>query len=296
MNDDRAGRSGATATDAGPVPPGASGRPAVPRLPIDPRIRQRLIEVRREQGRRRLRFVLTVAGILVVAAGGWGITRSPLLTVRHVEISGNGHTSVAAVRASAGLVHHRQMVDLDPGAMARAVGALPWVNTVTVRRHWPATVALSITERRPVAATADRRGGWALVDTSGRVLDVVGAAPAGLPTIGLAPLPPGTDGPTAEQAGDPGTLMSADLAGALTVAATLTAPLTTQVAAIVAESDGQVQLSLKGGATALLGPPDGLADKLTALVTMLAKAQVGKALVDVRVPSAPVLTAPATGQ
>jgi hypothetical protein len=37
-------------------------------------------------------------------------------------------------------------------------------------------------------------------------------------------------------------------------------------------------------------------DKLTALITMLAKAQVGKAIVDVRVPTAPVLTAPSTGR
>ncbi len=200
--------------------------------------------MRREQGRRRLRFFLTIVGILIVAAGGWGITRSPLLTVRHVRITGSSQTPVAAVRAAAGLAHHRQMVDLDPGAMSRAVGALPWVNTVKVRRHWPSTVSLTITERRPVAATADRRGGWAVVDATGRVLAVVGVSPVDLPT-------------------DP---------------------------------DGQVELSLKTGATALLGRPDGLPDKLTALITMLAKAQVGKAIVDVRVPTAPVLTAPSTGR
>lgn len=286
MNDDRPARGGATATV---VAPGA------PRLPIDPRIRQRLIEVRREQGRRRLRFLLTIAGILVVAAGGWGITRSPLLTVRHVHIAGTGQTPVAAVRSAAGLTHHRQMVDLDPGAMARAVGGLPWVNTVKVRRQWPSTVTLTITERRPIAATADRRG-WAVVDATGRVLDVVSVAPANLPTVGLAPPPPGTDGGVAVQAGEPGTGVPAELASALVVASSLPAQLSVQVAAVIAGSDGQVQLALKNGATALLGPPEGLPDKLTALITMLAKAQVGKAVVDVRVPSAPVLTAPATGQ
>ncbi len=293
MTDDRAGRGGATATVVAP---------GVPRLPIDPRIRQRLIEVRREQGRRRLRFFLTIVGILIVAAGGWGITRSPLLTVRHVRITGSSQTPVAAVRAAAGLAHHRQMVDLDPGAMSRAVGALPWVNTVKVRRHWPSTVSLTITERRPVAATADRRGGWAVVDATGRVLAVVGVSPVDLPTVGLAPPPPGTDtgapapAPTPAQAGEPGTLAPAELASALAVASSMPASLTAQVAAVVADPDGQVELSLKTGATALLGRPDGLPDKLTALITMLAKAQVGKAIVDVRVPTAPVLTAPSTGR
>jgi cell division protein FtsQ len=287
LNDDRQDRGSATVVAVAPQRP---------RLPIDPRIRQRLIDVRREQGRRRLRFVLTLVGILIVAAGGWGITRSPLLAVRHVHVAGTAQTPVAAVRAAAGLVHHRQMVDLDPGAMSRAVGSLPWVNSVKVRRHWPSTVSLTITERRPVASATDRRGGWGLIDASGRVLDVVPNPPAGLPTVGLAAAPGAPGGEVAAPAGEPGTLVSADLASALTVAATLPAALTAQVAAVVADADGQVQLSFKSGALALLGPPDALPDKLTALATMLAKAQVGKAIVDVRVPSAPVLTSPATGQ
>jgi cell division septal protein FtsQ len=274
-----------------------------------------------------LRFVLTVLGILVVAAGAWGLTRSPWLAVRHVRIEGNSHTSTAAILQAAGLAHPRQMVDLGPGAMVRSVDALPWIATTRVQRHWPDAVSVVVTERHAVAAAADLGGGWGLVDPTGRVLNLVSTPPAGLPTlavpggVGAPPTvtcpstPPATTGAAPSAGGaapsaapaqpprpDPATveLAGADtsapaaLSNALMVSAALTPTLLNQVTTVVALPDGTVQLALSSGGTVELGSPDQLSDKLTALVTVLSKVPVGKGTLNVSVPSAPFLTPPSS--
>ncbi|MBV8559692.1 MAG: hypothetical protein JO050_02895, partial [Acidimicrobiia bacterium] len=52
---------------------------------IDPRFRQRRIEVRRLEGRRRLRVLLVLAGFFFAALLAWAVTRSPFLDVDHVR-------------------------------------------------------------------------------------------------------------------------------------------------------------------------------------------------------------------
>src|ERR1700682_1439022 len=101
-------------TTAPPAPPGLPPGTRIPRLPIDPRIRQRRIEVRRDEGRRRLRFVCVLVVAALVAAAGLGIPPSRLLAVPHVEVSGAAHTSREQVLAAAGLGHGRLMMDVHP--------------------------------------------------------------------------------------------------------------------------------------------------------------------------------------
>ena len=219
---------------------------------------------------------------------GWALTRSPVFRVHRVLVVGNQHVTASEVLRAAGLAGRPQMVDLHPARMARAVEALPWIGTVRVQRHWPTGVTLIVTERRPVAVVADTHGGSALVDQTGRVLALVGVVPPGVPAVREA-TPPGT---TPVQAGDPGTMVPGDLGVGLGVAADLVSPLTSEVAAVTVVAGGEVDLSLIGGGTAVLGGPDELPAKLTALATVLGKIKVGRATIDVRVPTAPVLTGP----
>jgi hypothetical protein len=86
------------------------------------------------------------------------------------------------------------------------------------------------------------------------------------------------------------------LATGLSVAAALQPPLAGQVALITTTATGDVVLALGSGAHALLGPPTDLGDKLLSLTTMVTRVQVGQGTIDVRVPTAPVLTAGAPPQ
>lgn len=250
----------------------------VPRL--HPRLRERRVEVRRQAGRRRLRLLLGVAGTAALAGAGWGLTRSPLLDVDRVVVTGAQLTAADEVTTAAGLRPGVPMVELDERTLARRVQALPWVATATVSRAWPGTVRVRITERSAVAVIEVADRGWALVDGDGRVLDLRDAPPPDLPDIqGVDP------GPTA-----PGATVAADARAAVEIASAAADAIDGGVRAVRFDDRG-VLLELGDGTEAVLGTTEALAAKLTALSTVLSRVdRRGVVTVDVRVPGAPVLT------
>ena len=247
---------------------------------MDPRIRERRIEVRRLEGRRRLRLLLASAGVAVAIAGGWGVTRSPLLSVHHIALVGAVHTSETSVLAATGLRRGEAVVDIDEGAASRRLDALPWVARASVRRQWPQGVRITLTERVPSAVVPGSQGTWALVDRSGQVLGPVLVPLAGLPV--LAGLPP---------AGAPGSALGQGAERVLDVAVALTPALLARVAAVQPSPNGGVDLALRAGGIARLGGLDQLGEKLLAVDTVLSRVDVHNlAVLDVRVPGSPVLT------
>ncbi|MGH9059449.1 MAG: cell division protein FtsQ/DivIB, partial [Acidimicrobiales bacterium] len=152
-------------TEASHAPPHPARPPGAPRpprpartVPVDPRMRQRLIDVRRAEGRRRLRVLIAVSCALAALAGAAGIVYSPLLAVRHTRVTGTARVPVATVLGVAGLSHRRLMVDIDPARVEQRLAQVPWVGTAHVRRQWPATVTITIEERTSVAAVAAAGG------------------------------------------------------------------------------------------------------------------------------------------
>jgi cell division protein FtsQ len=257
-----------TVTDA---PPGIAG--------IDPRLRARRIAVRRDEGRRRLRRLtaLAVAAAAIVVAVA--VTRSPVLDVDRIQVVGASHTPVDEVQRATGIPRHAPMTDVDLDRARRGVLALPWVNTVSITRQWPASVHVVITERTAIAVVSAGQRGFALVDGSGRVLELVPAPPEGVLSIANVPEP-----------GEPGTNIDASAGDALLVARAMSAALRAEVSTIVAEADGVV-LRLIAGGVVRLGPPTDLAVKLRDADTMLTAVDTTDlCAIDVRVPGAPSLT------
>jgi cell division protein FtsQ len=261
------------------TPPTAPPRPPEPKQAIDPRFRQRLIEVRRNEGRRRLRVLLVLAGFLGVALLGWALTRSPFLNVDHIRVTGTVHTAPADIMASSGVHEGMAMFDVGTGDAAARLRAVPWIMRATVERHWPSTVTIAVVERVPVAAVP-AKSGVAIVDDTGRVLAVVPAAPQGLPVLlGLPPAGP----PTSRVGG-----RAQDL---LAVARAMPPPVSQRVTAIAAADGAQVELRLKPSGVVRLGPPDQLAEKMLATQTVLTQVDLTRlAVLDVRVPASPAIT------
>ena len=238
--------------------------------------------MRREEGRRRLRVVvatLVVAGAAAIAAG---LTRSPALDLDYVDVRGVEHTSRVELLRATGLSGHPLMVEIDTGRVVRRAEALPWVLTARAHRRWPGTVRVEITERVPVAVIPVKGGErWALVDPTGRVLDLSPEKPAGFPAIGnLGPV------------GPPGTSVAHQAAAALKVSARLPSALRARVADVATGAGGEVELQLTPpGGVVRLGPPEALNLKFAALATLLERADLARVeYIDVRVPKAPVLT------
>jgi POTRA domain, FtsQ-type len=267
-------------------------------LPIDPRIVARWVSVRRDESRRRRRWAMGVLAAVSAVVGIWMLAHSSVLSVRRVVVRGTSHTTRASVMTAA-RVDHRPMVDVDQDAVRRRIGALPWIASVTVHRHWPATVTLDVVERVPSAQTDGIAGQSAIVDATGRVLAegpdaaaVIAAARPALPVLrGAAPV------------GVPGSTLTPVAREALTVLAALVSSPSRPgpggagftVTSVTTEADGTISTALAPGpVNAVFGTTDQLDAKVLALRTVLAQATPGAigggATIDVRVADAPVLT------
>ena len=253
---------------------------AAQELAVDPRIRQRRVAVQREEGRRRLWFLVGAAVVAIAVASVVGATQSPLLDVDRVEVRGASRTPHADLVAASGLGGQPRMVEVDTAQVARGVEALPWVDHARARRAWPGAVVIEIGERRPVAV-ARAGSGWAVVDGTGRVLEVTTHRPANLPAIAGAHAP-----------GAPGTALSSAAAQLVRVAGALPPGLHERVSEIQATADEEFLLRLAPpGGEVRLGGLEALEAKITSALTVLQKADVTRLrTLDVRAPATPVLT------
>lgn len=254
-------------------------RPPGPLLAVDPRIRRRRVEIRRAQGRRRLHVLVATLVVVSVAAVAWAVTRSSLLDVDRVRVTGADHTGAATVRDASLIRRGQALTDVDPARSAGIVEALPWVLRAEVTRHWPATVSIHVVERVAMVVTRDDAGSWAQVDASGRVLERAATPPPGLAVLDGVP-----------PAGAPGSRLAAPATDPLLVATALPPALAPRVASVALTPTG-VELRLEPQGVVVLGPAEEVEAKLGAALTVLGAVD-GRSVgtLDVRIPATPVLT------
>ena len=257
----------------------SEGEPKRATARIHPRIRERRVAVTKEAGLKRLKIAAAAGLVVVLTAGAWGLTRSPLLDVDEVRAVGAVQTPLADIIERGGLDYGTPMGDIDPTASAAAIRKLPWVATARVERRWPGSVVVTVTERGPVAGVSRGDGTWALVDAKSRVLMVIEGPPPGLPHIHDAGDVPG-----------PGALLPDELADAVAAAAALPESLRRVVGGVNLRPGG-VELALTAGGVVRLGDPGRqLTEKLRAAATVLNRVgPEGIGVLDVTVPRAPVL-------
>jgi len=246
---------------------------------MDPRFRARRVAVRRSEGRRRLRRLVT----LLVVAGALGlvylITRSPLLDVDHVRVTGAENAGTDTVLAAAGIDIGSPMTDAPVAAAHDRVAALPWIESVEVNRKWPGSIDIRVVERVAAGVLLTPDGTHWLIDGTGRVIAPVEGKPAELPAIvlGAVAVPPGAHQPGID--------------AALAVGRLLTPDLLAWVAAIQPAPDGTVDLVLQQSIHVDLGSQAHLSDKLIDLSTVLTRVELAEMeTIDVSVVHNPVVT------
>lgn len=246
-----------------------------PRPRVDPRMRARLVEVRRARGRRRLRVLVAVVAVAGLAVGAWAIAQSPLLDVEEVTVQGTVHVTPAEVRAAAGVGRGAALVLVDEAAVERRVERLSWVGEAHVARALPDAVRIRVTERVPAAWVRGGDGVVGVVDTEGRVLVQAQDPPTGLPElVGVGAVTPAVGERVRPRAA---ALLSE-----------MPAELRERTGGVVVFG-GTATLRLLDGIEVRLGPPLDVAHKARVALAVLATvADASPAYVDVRVPDAPV--------
>jgi cell division protein FtsQ len=176
-----------------------------------------------------------------------------VLGVAQVEVTGTARTAPDAVVAAAHVRPGTPLARVGVDAVAgRVRAALPPVADVRVRRVWPRTLRLQVTERQPAAGVA-RADGVVLLSSDGVAFATEPALPPGVPGLELAA--PGRDDPATR--------------AALAVLTELPPGLRRQVAVVRATTGSDVQLVLADQRTVVWGRSGAAPEKAATLTALL---------------------------
>lgn len=271
---------------------------AVATRSADPRIVERRRRVVADQRRRRRRRALVVLVSLSAVAGLVVAVHSPLLDTSAVLVTGvDDPARIDQVVEATAVRPGDPLLRVDPGGVAEALRAVPWVDEVDVERSFAdGTLSVAVTGRTAVAVVATdgradaapesndgERPAFAVVDGTGRVI-LETNGPGGLVEL---------DGVAAPALGDRLAPTDQSLSAA---AAALTPGLASRVSGVRFGPTGNVELVLTDGGVVVLGrgaalTPDELEVKARTLQTVLATVDLTcLAGIDVRVSDTAVVT------
>ena len=216
------------------------------------------------------KVVLSV-GILVTASvlgGQWALHQS-FLSVQHVSLRGVHHESSAQVLAASGLERHPAMIDVSAGSIEKNLTRFAWIHSVSLSKHWPNTVVVTVHESVAVAVAFGPRHVLDYVDGQGRTLEYVDKSKSTWPYDGAG-------------------------RSAALVASQLPVAFASQVDQITENAHGSVTLKMTTPVSFVLGPPTQLKAKFVAVASVIAHSTLGAGdVVNVTVPDELAVSGPA---
>lgn len=222
---------------------------------IEPRVAERRRGVSEDRARHRLRRILGAILLIAVGALGFWLIRSPLLSVSSITISGAERSNPGAIVEEMGILAGIPTIDVDAGAIERAVELDPWVEFADVSVGWPGTVSVAVTEH--VALAPARAGdGWVMLSHASTVLEPVDGPVEGVFVVDIDTSTTAVGGavidPMVKGALEFGSVLRSDLAGA----------------AVMYVDEGGLVATV-GGHVVRLGRPIDLVDKALVLASLL---------------------------
>jgi cell division protein FtsQ len=127
-------------------------------------------------------------GVVAVVAGTIGLYFSPVLRVQNIDVTGTSVLSAENVLDVVS-IEDDSMLQIDTSDIAERVNALPMVLKTEVRRSWPQTVRIEVTERTPWGYWMSGESIY-VIDGEGYVLTDVIPAGGALAIHATDPAPP----------------------------------------------------------------------------------------------------------
>ncbi len=199
--------------DFGPDPVDVVGEPRTS-VTMEPRIRDRRVEVRRAIGRRRLRMIIAVAIVVVAGVAALAVLGSSVFGVRadQVDVIGAVYTDSEALSEIIDDLVGRPTLTLDTERAEQQLRSIAWVESAQVRASFPHRLTIDIRERAPLATFRGPDGLFRVIDRDGRVLDVITGEPVAYLLLEI----PDVDNLSQGQFTTQGPAAAADLVQALT--------------------------------------------------------------------------------
>jgi len=253
---------------------------------VEPRIRARRIQVRRDAGRKRLRWVIAAGAVLVVLIGAGIVLDSPVFAINDVEVTGATYTSRARLQSVVDDLDGATLLGAKLGQAEQTLAADPWVKRVRVERRPLRGVRIEIVERTPSVTYVGADQHWRVLDTTGKVLAVLD--PAGSKPVDPLWLATAAPGPNLR----PGATAPASYVAAADLVPRLPPALRTLTCSMGVATDGKLTISLCNHYTIVLGSAEQLRDKLVTAMYLLTAQQAklaGTKAMNVSDPFQPVL-------
>jgi cell division protein FtsQ len=227
---------------------------------IEPRLRDRRIAVRKEAGRKRLKWALIVAVVVAVVVGGLAVLGSSLFAVKDVEVEGAVYTDDRALAAVVDDLEGTPVLRVDTAAAEEELERIPWVEDARVTTDFPHGAKIEIRERTPVLAYEAADDRYRMIDSEGRVLDVLPGQPVGYLVLTSEDAPPLAAGQFAPDG----------FAAAASMVSAMTPAMATRAQSVGVTPDGtDLRLELRGGTEVRFGAAEELIAKLVRLQTVL---------------------------
>lgn len=245
---------------------------------MEPRVAERRKSVSEDRARRRLKWILMVIVLVAAVLGALWMIRSPLLSIRAVEVIGAEQSDPMSTVQALGMGMGTPTIDVDAETIMVAVLEDPWVATASVAVTWPGSIVVEVVERLPVAPVlvGDE---WALVALDGGVISMLGSpdTTGAFVDIDHDPLAPGD------------VVIDVETLGALAFIDRLT-PGVREGTRVFVEGEGLY--ATVAGHRVRLGRPTSMAEKATVLTALLESGIAPGATIDLIAPLRPAVANP----
>ncbi len=248
------------------------GAVALPRTVF--RLPGALLKAPSKRTRRRILLGMVLAAILAATYMFW-FRSSSLVAVEDVDISGVAHAEEEVSAALTGAAKQMTTLNMDVASLERAVKGYPTVASIAVDPGFPHHLAITVTERVPVATVGAEEG--VAVAGDGTVLSGVPATDLELPVIQLK-------NPPSEGRLEGVARTQAEVMGAAPL------PLLPAVKAMAVDKEHGVIAEMVGGIEIRFGDSSNAAAKWAAAAAILANPKLDQlSYIDVRIPGRPAV-------
>jgi len=222
---------------------------------------------------RRRKYLVALAGAVVLVLLVVLTAYSPLLAVRTITVEGASRVDATAVSAALDDQLGRPLTLVDFGEVKRTLETFPLIQSYVTEARPPDTLVVRIVERRPVVTVA-ADGAFNLVDAAGVVVETTPERAAGYPIIDTAATPVDSPG----------------FAAASSVLLALTPEFLAQVDSVSAPTPDSVTLALTSGQRVVWGSSEDSALKARIVASMISNPGIPDVTeYDVSSPEAPIV-------
>ena len=254
---------------------------------------------RRDRGNQRYRrYMIGVVTVAVLACGVvlglLGAYHSQLFEIKRVTVSGVEHLTSEDMQALAAVEEGETLLRVDTGAIRNSLLRDAWVDDVVVRREFPDTLAIDVTERTVAAVVevptqdATDTKAWAIASDGMWLMPIPKAGTEAASktsakvyedaanVLHITDVPYGTQAQIGTYCSD------ANVSNALAVVDGLTTQLADRVVSVQATDPESTTLSIEDGPDIVVGTAENIREKERVAIEIMAQHPEGVAYINVR--------------